>query len=142
MAFGSARTDTRLRSASSGGHSFDRNEAPTNTVRREQCAIAKRLPAWVIISIKRKVPVPLVASITRCIYQRRQMIAEYFSLTSGSRGRLLSPVALINDGLRWHVRCFYHEENEFRDYNLARFIEVQERDLSDVSEVPGWSFEP
>lgn len=96
-------------------------------------AHAKRLPAWVNASIKRKVPVPLVASITRCLYQRRQMTAEYFSLTSGSRERLLSPVALVNDGLRWHVRCFLHEKKEFRDYNLTRFTSVEERGTSDAT---------
>lgn len=95
-------------------------------------AHAKRLPAWVNISIKREVPLPLVASITRCIYQRRQMVAQYFSLTSGSADRVLSPMALVNDGLRWHVRCFYHEKKEFRDYNLARFTRVQEGDPSAV----------
>lgn len=94
---------------------------------------AKRLQSWVNCSIKRKMPLPLVASITRCMYQRRQMAAEYASLSSGSRERLLSPLALVNDGLRWHIRCFDHEHKEFRDYNLTRFNIVRQVDRSEVS---------
>lgn len=93
---------------------------------------AKRLPTWVTSSIKRKMPLPLVSVITRCIYQHRKMTAKYASLSSGIRMRTLSPMALVNDGLRWHIRCYDHEHQEFRDYNLARFSEVKEGDLSDV----------
>jgi hypothetical protein len=94
---------------------------------------AKRLHSWVNSSIKRKMPLPLVASITRCMYQRRQMEAEYVSLSSGNRQRLLSPLALVHDGLRWHIRCFDHEHEQFRDYNLARFNAVRQSDPSEAS---------
>lgn len=94
---------------------------------------AKRLPSWVDCSIKRTIPLPLVAAITRCMYQRRMMVAAYASHSSGNRERLLSPVALVNDGLRWHVRCFDHEHKEFRDYNLTRFNTVKQSDVSAVS---------
>jgi hypothetical protein len=93
----------------------------------------KRLPNWVNCSIKRKMPLSLVASITRCMYQNRMMVAEYASLSSGYKERLLSPLALVNDGLRWHIRCFDHEHREYRDYNLARFNKVEEGNPSDVS---------
>lgn len=93
---------------------------------------AKRLPTWTNSSIKRKMPLSLVATITRCMYQHRKMSAEYASLSSGNRSRILSPMALVNDGLRWHIRCYDHEHQEFRDYNLARFSAAIEGDLSDV----------
>lgn len=94
---------------------------------------AKRLPSWVDCSIKRKVPLDIAASITRCIYQARKMSAEYASLSSGNRERTLSPLALISDGLRWHVRCFDHDNEEFRDYNLARFNAVKQGERSEAS---------
>ncbi|WP_246264012.1 WYL domain-containing protein [Aromatoleum toluvorans] len=94
---------------------------------------ARRLPSWVNSSIKRDVPLSVVAAITRCIYQRRKMAVRYGSLSTGARERVLSPVALVNDGLRWHIRCFAHEHDEFRDYNLARFSTVSVSDPSDVS---------
>lgn len=93
---------------------------------------ARRLPIWINSSIKRKLPLALFSTITRCIYQHRQMTVEYASLSRGSQIRALSPVALVNDGLRWHVRCYADEHEEFRDYNLARFSDVKEGDLSDV----------
>ena len=94
---------------------------------------AKRLPSWVHCSIKREAPLSIVATITRCMYQRRRLIADYTSLSSGSKKRELSPMALVNDGLRWHIRCFDHEHGEFRDYNLSRFGEVSQGGPTDVS---------
>ena len=85
---------------------------------------AKRLSSWVSTSIKRKIPVSLVAVITRCIYQHRKITANYVSISSGDKKRELSPLAVVYDGLRWHIRCFDHKKEEFRDYNLARFSEV------------------
>jgi hypothetical protein len=104
---------------------------------------AKRLPSWTNSSIKRKMPLSLVATITRCIYQHRKITAEYGSLSTGSKARTLSPVALVHDGLRWHIRCYAHEHQEFRDYNLARFSAAIEGDLSDVSldQDPEWNNE-
>lgn len=104
---------------------------------------AKRLPSSVQLSIKRKVPVELVASLTRAIHQRRQVSAVYASLTSGSNSRILSPVALIHDGLRWHIRCRDESKGKFKDYNLARFSSVADCGASDISidDDPEWSKE-
>src|SRR3546814_12111663 len=66
---------------------------------------AKRLPSWVESSIRRKMPLTLVATITRCMYGKRKLRANYVSLSSGMRERLLSPLAVVHDGLRWHIRC-------------------------------------
>lgn len=94
---------------------------------------AKRLPSSVQISIKRKVPIELVASLTRAMYQRKQIAANYVSLDSGAVDRILSPVALVHDGARWHVRCFDNTKSVFRDCNLARFNTAVECGNSEVS---------
>lgn len=94
---------------------------------------AKRIPGWVDCNIKRSLPLTLAATLTRCIFQHQSIVATYASNSSGTRERSLSPVALINDGLRWHVRCFDHESKEFRDYNLARFKDVRPTTPSQVS---------
>ena len=86
---------------------------------------AKRLPNWVNSSIKRKLSVDLVSTITRCIYQNREMKAKYFSLTSGDKKRLISPLAIVNDGLRWHIRCFDHDNDRYADFNLGRFTHAK-----------------
>jgi predicted DNA-binding transcriptional regulator YafY len=38
--------------------------------------------------------------------------------------RTLSPHALAHDGFRWHARAFCHTRKEFRDFVIARMLEV------------------
>lgn len=94
---------------------------------------AKRLPGSVQLSIKRKIPVEVVAAITRAMYRHQKVVADYASLNSGKAERTLSPMAVIHDGLRWHIRCYDHKHNEFRDYNLARFNAVKECGASEIT---------
>jgi hypothetical protein len=70
---------------------------------------------------------------TRAIYQHKQVSANYGSLESGEAERILSPVTLAHDGLRWHIRCRDHAKEKFKDYNLARFIAVKECGPSEVT---------
>jgi hypothetical protein len=87
---------------------------------------AKKLPSWINYDIKRGLSLPLVATITRCLFRSRTMNAAYTSNSTGNKERLLSPVALVNDGLRWHVRCLDHSSDKFKDYNLTRFESATE----------------
>lgn len=95
---------------------------------------AERLPNWINSSIKKTPSLKIVSDITRCIYQQYQIIADYSSMKSGNKKRNLSPVALINDGLRWHIRCFDHNDSEgiFKDYNLERFSSVERGEKSEI----------
>src|SRR3546814_16294294 len=88
-------------------------------------------------------PLTLVATITRCMYGKRKLRANYVSLSSGMRERLLSPLAVVHDGLRWHIRCFDHEAGEYKDYNLARFHTADEEAQSDIriDEDAAWNHE-
>ncbi|BCO27276.1 hypothetical protein MIZ03_2164 [Rhodoferax lithotrophicus] len=54
----------------------------------------------------------------------------YWSHTSGNKERQLSPLALVNDGLRWHVRCFDHLDDKIKDFNLTRFESATEGSAS------------
>lgn len=93
---------------------------------------ARRLESSVQFSIKRRMPVELVATLTRAMYLHRKILATYGSLEHGARDRILSPAALIHDGQRWHIRCFDHEKSKFKDYNLARFSKVTEGEPSEI----------
>lgn len=86
---------------------------------------ARRLESWVNFSIKRPLDIFLTSTITRCLLQGKTIYAEYFSISSGSLQRELSPMALVHDGLRWHVRCFDHAKQEFHDFSLSRFNSAQ-----------------
>lgn len=102
---------------------------------------AKRLPGWISSSIKRKTPLSLVSTITRCIYLGRKMTVEYGSMSSGHRERVLSPLAMVHDGLRWHIRCFDHAKEDFRDFNLARFTSAHPGESSEarLDNDPHWT---
>lgn len=47
--------------------------------------------------------------------------------------RVLSPHAFAFDGMRWHLRAYCHLREEFRDFVIARIIELQTGELSDIS---------
>lgn len=104
---------------------------------------SRRLPSWVSCSIRRQVPLNVASAITRSIYQGLVVEADYSSATSGGRARLLSPLALVNDGLRWHARCFDHEKNDFRDFILTRFSAVRpvERSTASLDQDIQWNTE-
>jgi hypothetical protein len=93
---------------------------------------AKRLESWVTASIKRRMPLELVATITRAMYQRKKIQADYVSMSSGMRKRILSPLALVHDGLRWHIRCFDHDKEKYIDHTLARFHAVEVIEASEI----------
>lgn len=73
------------------------------------------------------VPTPLsvpacevVAPISRAINRRLAVRLYYTSVESGRTEKTLVPIALVNNGVRWHVRAFDREREQFRDYVLTR----------------------
>lgn len=68
----------------------------------------------------------VLGSITRSMRARRAIRIDYLSLSSGSKRREIVPVALADNGLRWHVRAFDRERSHFRDFVLTRISRVQE----------------
>lgn len=102
---------------------------------------AERIPSWVHSDIKRSLSFDKVSKITRGIYQKQEIEAAYFSLSTGQAKRRLSPLALINDGLRWHVRCFDHIKESYRDFNLSRFLSVEDGAASSaqIDADEGWN---
>jgi hypothetical protein len=49
------------------------------------------------------------------------------------RIRWVSPHALGFDGFRWHARAWCHSRNEFRDFVLARILDVGETKASEIN---------
>lgn len=105
---------------------------------------AKRLESWITPSISRNLDLNLVSTITRCMYKQLEMKVSYISLSSGKQSKTLTPLALVNDGLRWHIRCFDHTKNRYADFNLTRFIDVKDTDVSNkniLNADPEWNKE-
>lgn len=81
-----------------------------------------------------KLPLParlptkqVLAQIVRAIKHQQQLRVRYHSLSGreGSEYRVIEPHALINNGLRWHVRAYSQETFDFRDFVLSRIVEAQ-----------------
>ncbi|RVD77110.1 helix-turn-helix transcriptional regulator [Pseudomonas koreensis] len=58
--------------------------------------------------------------VTRAIYHRCPLRVEYYSLASGKTQREIVPFALIDTGLRWHVRGYDRKREAFRDFVITR----------------------
>lgn len=86
--------------------------APIYGLPAERLPLPQRLP-----------PAEVLAQITRAIRGRRKLAARYHSLTGSDATavRILEPHALVDTGLRWHVRAYAADRYEFRDFVLSRF---------------------
>lgn len=58
--------------------------------------------------------------VTRAIYHRCPLRVEYYSLGSGKTQREIVPFALIDTGMRWHVRGYDRKRGAFRDFVITR----------------------
>ncbi|MBG0874899.1 WYL domain-containing protein [Burkholderia sp. 9777_1386] len=82
-----------------------------------------RLKAWVASESPSRITHPdldVLASVTRAIHQECPLGIEYHSVSSGRTEREIVPFALIDNGLRWHVRAFDRKSQEFRDFVITR----------------------
>lgn len=69
----------------------------------------------------------VLAQITRAIHSHRKLRVSYRSLSDrdSQEQRILEPHALVDTGLRWHVRAYSEETYDFRDFVLSRFLEAE-----------------
>lgn len=84
-------------------------------------------PAELTPSLVSERPSPLtppnldvLACVTRAIQQTCPLRIEYHSISNGRTQREIVPFALIDNGLRWHVRAFDRKSQEFRDFVITR----------------------
>jgi hypothetical protein len=67
----------------------------------------------------------VLASVSRAICGRRVLCVSYVSSSSGATEREIVPIALADNGLRWHVRAFDRRSSSFRDFVLTRVLSVR-----------------
>ena len=87
-----------------------------------------KIKPWIICDIPTRPSQPdltTLAAVTRAIHQERPLKIVYHSLTSGETKREVVPFALIDNGLRWHVRGFDRRSREFRDFVVTRIQRPQ-----------------
>lgn len=62
----------------------------------------------------------VLAALCRAIKANQPVAIRYHSMSSGETERIIVPFALIDTGLRWHIRAFDRKHGEFRDFVLTR----------------------
>ena len=65
----------------------------------------------------------VLACITRAIHLGQVLSIRYHSVSSGESRREIVPFALLDTGLRWHVRAFDRKSQAFRDFVITRIRE-------------------
>ena len=66
----------------------------------------------------------ILAPVTRAIHRGRAVRLRYHSTSSGASQREIVPIALIDTGMRWHVRAYDRKSHEFRDFVFTRMSDV------------------
>lgn len=86
------------------------------------------IKAWIASEAPARLTQPdfdVLASVTRAIHQECPLAIDYHSISSGKSRREIVPFALLDNGMRWHVRAFDRKTQEFRDFVITR-IEAAE----------------
>ena len=85
----------------------------------------------------------ILAQIFRATRHNKKLLVEYQSLSDRhaeeeqqNNQRIIEPHAIINTGLRWHVRAYNEETFDFRDFVLSRISSatIQKDDAESSSE--------
>lgn len=66
---------------------------------------------------------PILAAVSRAIHLHKPLKLQYHSANSGLTEREILPFALVDNGLRWHVRAYDRKRQEFRDFVITRMID-------------------
>ncbi|WP_049722726.1 helix-turn-helix transcriptional regulator [Gilvimarinus polysaccharolyticus] len=81
-----------------------------------------RLPIHNLALSVRPIAPQLMRAVAQAIRHNQRLEVDYVSLTNPSRqGRVIAPHALIQTGLRWHLRAWCEHKKQFRDFVLSRF---------------------
>jgi hypothetical protein len=67
----------------------------------------------------------VLASVARAISLGQALAVTYHSNSSGITSREIVPFALVDSGLRWHVRAYDRANGEFRDFVLTRMFDPE-----------------
>ncbi|WP_026036062.1 WYL domain-containing protein [Cupriavidus sp. BIS7] len=90
-------------------------------------------PVATVPSPGRTFRVDVLVALIRAIREGRALRVLYQSMTGPQpSARVLTPHALAHDGFRWHARAYCHSRKEFRDFVIARMLEVHGFDIAAV----------
>lgn len=65
----------------------------------------------------------VLAVLTRAMYRGNPVQMRYLSLSSGETTREVAPFALVDNGLRWHIRAYDRANGRFSDFVVTRIFQ-------------------
>lgn len=68
-------------------------------------------------------PLEVLSVLSRAIHQKKVVVITYLSLSSGISSREIVPFALVDNGLRWHIRAYDRKRARFTDFVITRISE-------------------
>lgn len=68
---------------------------------------------------------PTLGVLTRAIHHKRVVRIQYRSIKSGLSSREIVPFALVDNGLRWHVRAYDRNRETFIDFVITRIGDAE-----------------
>lgn len=83
----------------------------------------------------------VLAPISRAIHRGKAVKLGYTSIESGRTERELVPLALVDIGLRWHLRAFDRRHGQFRDFVFTRMESPVVLEDSPVAREEGAEFD-
>ena len=73
---------------------------------------------------------PVLAVLTCAIHHKKVVRIRYRSIGSGLSSREIVPFALVDNGLRWHMRAYDRKRQLFTDFVITRIADPVITDLS------------
>lgn len=67
----------------------------------------------------------IVAALTQAALNNKAVKISYVSLSSGEKKRTVVPHSIVDNGLRWHIRAYDCQTNEFRDFVISRITKAE-----------------
>ena len=91
----------------------------------DQCHVLQPPSFSVVPALRRTLDPETLRVILRAIRERLSLEVRYQSISRPKPlWRWIAPHALGFDGSRWHVRAWCHEHEDFRDFVIARFLDI------------------
>lgn len=82
----------------------------------------------------------VLAAVTRAIHGKAAVRLNYLSFSSGETNRELVPHAIVDNGIRWHVRAYDRDKKRFSDFVIARMAKPVEV-AGEILEEEGFLFD-
>lgn len=107
----------------------------SNNVLKKEEAFLGQIPCFDSIpSIARAVDPEILRKILHAINHRISMEINYQSMDHDQPiWQKIAPHALAYNGSRWHIRAYCHTHNDFRDFLLARILDLRDLKASEIN---------